>query len=32
MHQRRQIKPRRIVILKLAQLKMHMKASNRAFK
>jgi hypothetical protein len=29
---RRQIKPRQIMILKLAQLKMHTKANNRAFK
>jgi hypothetical protein len=32
MHRRRQIKPRQIMILKLAQLKMHTKANNRAFK
>jgi hypothetical protein len=29
---RRQIKPRQIMILKLAQIKMHTKANNRAFK
>jgi hypothetical protein len=32
MHQRRQIEPRQIMILKRAQLKMHTKANNRAFK
>ena len=29
---RRQIKPRQVMILKRAQLKMHTKANNRAFK